>query len=252
MSTLTNDITGIGFLAVITCSAALISNSSSVLTQESKLSNYLASSLIDNLPMIRVKDTITSYYGEQRDIHINLINVDYGVPLQSATLLNRTLGIEYAYLEAMTYPVGGYDITITPLDARNYNPTYISKNMSIHGNHIVRYRFSPSFRSTPLENTVNKFQFEADLDSIASGQASNGAGNTQATQWTSGPVFINTSPIDARIEILEPMGINYTPGMTVNVPQILVKVTAPNHIFIKRWLSLSDGKNIFVAPLKRY
>lgn len=263
------DIIVIGIASVVTFLAGGIYSSSSIHTRERTLGTLAAATLSDTFPFWRQQELITSYFDESRNVRFHLINDRSNTQYLGARFYNTELNVDYLFLHRATYPSGKYNIEITPQNNSTHKTAVLTRTFSDSGNHIVRYRFADLIQkrsSNLVASNKSQFDFELNLDTIGGIPDALDARNSNTSiehisyqtpprhteNWQSGPVYINSSPRDAHIEILHPVGMTYTPGMRFNTQSVKIKVTSPNYIFSKRWLTLSEGKNIFVAPLQRY
>lgn len=227
--------------------------------------------IYDSLPIFRLKENVLSYYNATDQVRLNLFPKRSHDRIASAIMLNYQTQIKYKYFPYIYYPSGNYELTLFPINTDIHETTQISGTFEQSGNHAVHYELDkkPVYRTSQSPKIIadkigeKRFKdstkgkaFGIDLESVNGKNVayrldSSIDSHTSSDNWSSGKVFINTTPRDANIELLSQPGVLFKNGMRFDTPHLKVKVSAPNHIYTIRTLKLSRGKNIFVLPLQQ-
>lgn len=245
-------------LLVLSVIVLVASNQSSTLKPKSSVTGVVYRSLSDSFSFFRKKDEIISYTDDKNLMKLHLMAMEKRYAIERAFIYNSQTKVRYLYLEDTSYPIGNYEITLHPKDYNLYKDTLVNGNLTKTGNHIVRYALNhQELKTTSSGNIEQQVGFNFNIDKLQENSLEVGAFNwteedniQNKQKWVSGKIFLNTTPRHAHVEILEPKKMSYFRGMTLDERIIKVKVSASNYIYTIKEFRLSQGKNIFVVPLR--
>lgn len=234
-------------------------NESSILSERPSAINIALRSLINSFSFLRSKDEIISYKNDDDSIKLHLRANEENHTIEKVFIQNLKTKVNYMYLEGASYPTGYYKVSIQPQDHNLYSETFLNGDFSKGGNHIIRYTLKA--KKQKLASNASKSEttgFNFNIDKLQENNIDIDSFNLThknepqiQQKWLSGKIFLNTTPRNAHIEFLSPKNAHYVPGMTLENRAIKVKVSARDHIYTIKEFRLSQGKNIFVVPLRR-